>query len=261
MMNPAAVIARKEILDNIRDVRSLLSAFLYAMMGPFVVGLVSLASHSDSKPESTVNVLAGMMSVFVLVSAFVGGMSVAMDTLAGERERRSLVPLLLNPVGRSEVAMGKWLAVSIFAIAGFALNLFVFAIVLKNSGIHLIGNSPRLLLLVTCGLFPLPLLAASIQLLISTVCRSVKEAQTYLSMVVFLPKGLGLFLVFVPAAAQTWFPFLPLVGQQMQLESLLKGSAAPLYQAAMLGCINLAFALLVLWLTANRLHRDAIYGN
>src|ERR1039458_3641612 len=51
-----------------------------------------------------------MMSVFTLVAAFVGGMNVAMDTVAGERERQSLLPLLMNRVRRREIVVGKWRA-------------------------------------------------------------------------------------------------------------------------------------------------------
>jgi sodium transport system permease protein len=105
-------------------------------------------------------------------------------------------------------------------------------------------------------------LAASIQLLLSTACRSVKEAQTYLSMVVFLPMGIGMFLVFFPAARRAWFSFLPLVGQQLHLQRLMDGRDVPLLQSIVLGCLTLALALLVILVSSNRLQRDEIiYGN
>jgi sodium transport system permease protein len=201
-------------------------------------------------------VLIGMMSVFTLVAAFVGGMNVAMDTVAGERERQSLLPLLMNPVRRRAIVWGKWLAVGLFSCAGLVLNLAGFAIVFARAGMHLPW------LAVGAGILPLALLAASIQLLISTVCRAVKEAQTYLSMLVFLPMGLGLFQVFFPAAARGWFAFLPVLGQQLQLERWMKGGSAGFAPAAALGCCTAALALLVLELAANRLHRDEIvYGS
>ena len=52
------------------------------------------------------------------LAAFLGGMHVAIDTMAGERERGSLEPLLLNPVPRGAVVVGKWLATC--AVAGTA---------------------------------------------------------------------------------------------------------------------------------------------
>jgi len=121
---------------------------------------------------------------------------------------------------------------------------------------------PRLLLPLALGIFSLPLLAAAMQLLISTVCRTAKEAQTYLSLIVFLPMGIGLFLVFFPAAIRAWRSFLPIVGQQAQLELLMKGSQIQILPSFVLGCLTLSVAILILLAAANRLQRDEIiYGD
>jgi sodium transport system permease protein len=259
MRNPSLVVARKEIVDALRDVRSLISSTLYALMGPFVVGLVSLSG--PAKADSAI-VLGSMASVFTLVAAFVGGMNVAMDAVAGERERRSLLPLLLNPVRRVDLLFGKWLAVSLFAVAGMALNLAGFAVVLARSGMHVEAPWPRLALVIAIGILPLPLLAASAQLWISTVCRAIKEAQTYLSLIVFLPMAIGMFLVFFPSARRPWFGVLPLLGQQLQLQGLTDRGHFPLLQTIVLGFSTIALAILVLLVAADRLHRDEIvYGN
>ena len=165
-------------------------------MGPAVVGLVAMAPVVS--PASSESPLPGLMSVFTLVSAFAGGMGVAMDTVAGERERRSLLPLLLNPVSRWNVVLGKWLAASLFAMAGLTLNLGGFSIVFVKSEMHVETPLAALLLAVVLGIFPLALLAACIQLLLSTVCRAVKEAQTCLSMIVFYRWVWGCFLCLFP---------------------------------------------------------------
>jgi sodium transport system permease protein len=253
MLNPVLVVARKEAIDNLRDTRAVISSLMYALMGPAVVFMVSIASSAAARLDA---VLIGMMSVFTLVSAFVGGMNVAMDTVAGERERQSLLPLLMNPVRRREIVWGKWLAVGLFAAGGLTLNLAGFALVFAHAGMHLPWLG------VAAGMLPLALLAASIQLLISTVCRAAKEAQTYLSMLVFLPMGLGMFQVFFPAAARGWFAYLPVLGQQLQLERWMKGASTPIVPAAVLGAFTAGLALLVLEVAANRLHRDEIvYGS
>ena len=254
MLSPVLVVARKEAIDSLRDTRAVISSLMYALMGPAVVFMVSMAVRVD-------NVLIGMMSVFTLVAAFVGGMNVAMDTVAGERERRSLLPLLMNPVRRRDIVLGKWLAVVLFSLGGLLVNLAGFAIVLAGAGMRVPTGAPRLLLAVAAGILPLSLLAAALQLLISTICRAAKEAQTYLSMLVFLPMGAGMSQVFFPAA-RGWFAFLPVMGQQWQLEHWIKGAAAPFAQAAALGCFTAAVALLVLQRAANRLqHDEIVYGN
>lgn len=235
-MNQTLTIARKEIVDGVRDSRSLMASLFYALMGPLVVGLVSMTVHGKTDSET---VLTGMMAIFTLVSAFVGGMNVAMDTVAGERERKSLLPLLLNAVPRVNVVLGKWLAVSFFATAGLAVNVVGFLIVLMMAGIRIAANS-RMIVPAAFALFTLPFLAAAVQLSISTISRGVKEAQTYLSLVTFVPMGIGMFLVFCPSAGQVWCRYLPLVGQQLQLEALVSNRGVTWLQPVVLGYLTLA---------------------
>lgn len=262
MLKQALVVARKEIVDGLRDVRSVISSLFYALMGPLVVGLVAIAVRGETKSNSSAAVLVGMMSIFAMVAAFVGGMNVAMDLVAGEREHRSLLPLLLNPVRRLDVVLGKWMAVSFFSVAALVLNLLGFAVVIATSGMRITIDWPPSLAAIAFGILPLSLFAASAQLLISTVCRSIKEAQNYLSLIVFFPMGLGMFLVFFPAARGAWSGFFPLVGQQLQLELLMKGGQIHLLQPIVLGCFTATVAILVLLVAANRLQRDEIiYGN
>jgi sodium transport system permease protein len=249
------IVARKEIRDALRDARSLISSLLYALMGPFVVLLVSQATRGRAASDAPV--LLDMMTVFAMVAVFVGGMNVAMDTIAGERERRSLLPLLLQPVSRFNILMGKWLAISVFALLGMTANLIGFAIVLKAANIP-----AGVLFLAAIGLFPLALFASALELLVSTACRAVKEAQTYLSLLIFLPMGLGMFLVFFPGAAGRWWFLLPVAGQQSLLGAMVRGRPASVWEPALHTLVTVAGAALALWVTARMLHRDeVVYGN
>ena len=245
MLNQIFTIARKEVIDSWRDRRGLMSAALYSLMGPGVVGLVSLGVH-DSQP-----VLLAMMSTFTMVSAFVGGMNVAMDSIAGERERRSLLPLLMHPVSRLDLLLGKWLAVAAFSAAGLSLNVLGFSLLLHRA------PPPAL---AVC-LIPLALLAAALEVWVSTLCRAVKEAHTYLSMLVFLPMGLGMFMVFSPVAGQGWWRILPVAGQQLQVEAGMRGGELDLWRILLLGFGTLVLAGVALVAAANRLERDdVVYG-
>lgn len=242
-------VALKELKDALRDTRSLVSSVFYCLMGPAVVWIVSRAVKGDSANV----VLAGMISVFTLVAAFSGGMNVAMDVVAGERERRSLVPLLSNPVPRLEIVLGKWLAVAVFSTAGLLLCLVTFRLVYTPAG-------SSLMLVLLTGMLPLALLAAALEVGLSTLCSSVKEAHTYLSMLVFGPMAIGMFGVFFPARAALG-ALLPVAGQQTQLQRWLGGQAVPLLPSVILGVLTTALAAIVIQGTAARLERDhAVYG-
>ena len=251
MLRQTLVIARKETLDHLREVRSLGASFLHLLMGPLVISLVlfSLKSAPHAKVEP---VAASMASIFLLVATFVGGMNVAMDLLAGERERRSLLPLLLNPVSRGSVVIGKWLATTLFAAAGVLLTFGAFALVFAIAGLPLPHFSAIVL-----GLLPLAALGAAVQLTISTFCRTVKEAQTYLSMLVFLPMGVGMFVIFLAPHPASWVLAIPIVGQQALLTATSFGLATTM--ALLLSTI--CCTALALQFSTSLLHRDEIvYG-
>ncbi len=259
MLTAVFIVAGKELIDGLRDVRPLLSSLFYCLMGPALIFMVSLAMNSKGNGDS--KVLIAMMSVFALVSAFVGGMNIAMDVLAGERERRSLLPLLMNGVGRRSIIVGKWVATSCFSLASLILNLAAFAFVLGKSGLRAGSDIGTSALMLACGLAPLALFAAALELAISTVCRSLKEAHTYLSMLVFLPMGVGMFAVFFPPAASRWAPVLPLVGQQWLVEQWMHGGGIPVLPVLMLGVLTTTLTGLALWTSAILLQRDeVVYG-
>ncbi|MCI0627390.1 MAG: ABC transporter permease subunit [Acidobacteria bacterium] len=264
MPSLAVSIARKEILDHLRDVRSLISSAFYILMGPSVVALVSIAVQKSDRPASNPAFLLKMAVVFTLVSTFVGGMNLAMDTIAGERERRSLLPLLINPVHRFEVAAGKWLAISVFGVAGVILNLLGFALALALSNIPspIAETSKLLILVVLLGLIPLALLAAALELLVSTFCRSIKEAHTYLSLLIFVPMIMGMFLAFFPQVSRgAWF-LVPIVGQHLLLELNTRGEATSVMWPAGLGLVTLTATGLALLGTTSRLRQgEIICGN
>ena len=162
---PAFVVARKEIRDHARDPRSLVSSAMMALMGPGVVLLVSLSDRAPGQDGA--RVLLGMLSVFALVSAFAGAIDIAMDSTAGERERRSLLPLLLNPIPRSDVIVGKWIAVTAFALVALALNAAAVAVLAWAAPFLLVTRAQQIVVWVVLGLVPLAALGAAVNLFVA----------------------------------------------------------------------------------------------
>ena len=251
MTGRSLIVARKEIVDHLRDGRSLLSGALYSLMGPLVVMAVSAGPTGD-KPA----LLLSMMSVFALVSVFTGGMAVAMDITAGERERGSLVPLLLTRVARRDLVIGKWLATCAFALGALALNIAgVVAVITLRAPEHLTANAAPLAWWVLLGLAPLACLAAAVELFVSTTCRTMKEANTALTFVVFVPMLVGMLLVFYPMSGNGWLA-LPVVGQQIVVERALRGAPVEVMQGVMLALMTVVAAVPALAGAARVLSRD-----
>jgi sodium transport system permease protein len=252
-------IGLKEIRDHVRDRRSLASAAMYSLMGPIVLLLVS---QSPAAARGGSSVLLSMMSVFALVSAFSGGMYIALDTTAGERERGSLVPLMLNPVARLHVILGKWLAVAVFTLAGLLLTLVGFTAVFEWGGINPSSQTTAVVLLwIGCGLIPLALLGAALDLLTGAASKTLKDAQARLSTVMFAPMIVGMFLVFFPEwIGRAWF-VLPVIGQQALIGAGLRGEAVPVWQAVLLGGLTLALTALTLAAAGRAMNRDQNFAS
>jgi sodium transport system permease protein len=148
--------------------------------------------------------------------------------------------------------MGKWLAIGMFAGCGVMLTFGAFAIVFRVAGISLPIFVP-----VVLGLLPLAGLAAAGQLTISTFCRTAKEAQTYLSLLIFLPMGIAMFTVFLSPNRAPWILFIPIFGQQAMLSAT---PHLPLVTPLLL-LVTVWCTAMVLRFSASLLKRDEIvYG-
>ena len=72
-----------------------------------------------------------------------GGMYLAIDTTAGERERGSLEPLLSLPVTRDQLMLGKIAATCVFMALSLLLSLVSFYVALKFMPFEKLGMTPN----------------------------------------------------------------------------------------------------------------------
>ena len=108
------------------------------MSAPAAISALDIAERDLSTAASRAAAVLGTLPIFVLLAAFIGGMSVAADLTAGERERGSLEALLMNPVPRLALVGGKWAATSLVAIATITVTLAVSHAVLRHPRIQAI---------------------------------------------------------------------------------------------------------------------------
>lgn len=256
MLTDALVIARKECRDHLRDGRGLLSAALYTFMGPAVTALVAVASRDRAGQ----NALAAMAAVFAVMSAFTGGLGIAIDVMAGERERQSLLPLLLNPSSRGAIAAGKWLAAAAFAFVALLLNVAVFLAVLSHA--HTIDAQTLARVALAIGpLAALAGLAAALELVISTLSATTKEANAYTSIVTFLVMGLCMWRAFRPATGGMTPLVLPIAGQQAMLARLFDLVSTPPGAPWILSAATLTLAAGLVAMASRLLASDrVVYG-
>lgn len=156
-------------------------------------------------------------------------MYLAIDATAGERERGSLEPLLINPVARSEFVLGKLAATLVFTIVSLVETLLGFYVMLNILPTESFGVRISLSLEALGVIFliaaPMMLLATALQMIVATFTRSFKEAQNYLSYMPLIPALPGMFLAFVPVKIKLWMMLIPTFGQQLLINQVMRGEA------------------------------------
>lgn len=197
-------------------------------ISPSVVQVLALEQVDVSTPQSMAAMLLYIMPFFLVITVFVGGMYLAIDTTAGERERGSLEPLLINPVERSELVLGKLGATLLFTLMAVIGTLIGFAVMLRLLPLDVYFGLQFGLSLESLGLLlaisvPMMLLAAPLQIIIATYTRSFKEAQSYLSFLPLIPGIPGMFMGLLPVKADLWAMLIPTFGQQMLITQVIRG--------------------------------------
>lgn len=260
--------SRNKSRPQVLRARRLLEAYVRRMsalrmiargVSPTLVAPLELTDVDLATPEKTAANLLSMMPLFLLMAAFVGGLHLAIDATAGERERGSLEALLVNPVGRGAVVVGKWLAVVLataaavlIALGGFALAIL--RVPLQDLGVKFhLGLPEALGLLAAC--LPLCLFAAALQMTLAFFARTYKEAQTYLSMLMLVPILPATFLSLQPIKATLPAMLVPVLGQTLLMSDVLRGEPAPAGWFA-LAALSAAACAAVLLAWAARLLRS-----
>lgn len=229
---------------------------------PTIVHPVKVAQVEVASDQQLATSMFAFVPMFVLMATFIGGMQLAVDATAGERERGSLEPLLLNPVPRGAIVLGKWLAAVMFALACVALTLVCCVFVLEYTPVRELGLRldvrPLTLLGVLCAAAPMALMASALQVLVASFARSFKEAQTYISLLVFVPMIPALIGMMTGLGRSTGAMLIPGVGQQILVEQLFGGEAVSALDVVLPLLSASVVAGVCVWLTARMFERESV---
>jgi len=205
---------------------------------------VAVRTVDASRPqERSSGQLSWLIPFFIAVWALTGGQMVALDATAGEKERGTLEALLVAPIRRSEVVVGKFLATvasglsaSFMAIAGVLLGgALMRRVFLPNLGedaaemVAVMGGTPTIgvegLWVLSGSAVLLAGAVAAVLLAVATFARSFKEAQTYvapLSMVMIVPALALQFADLLDLGARVYF--VPVMNVMVLMDDVLQGS-------------------------------------
>jgi sodium transport system permease protein len=231
---------------------------------PTTLAPIAVHDVDVSTPVSRSVIALGTVSVFIFMSLFMGGMYLAIDATAGERERGSLEPLLTVPVRREHLIYGKILAACAFMTMSLVASVTALSFVLRRVGLEGLGMSvnfgPMTALLIVLCCLPLIPFCASIMTIIAAYTRSYREAQTYLGVITLVPILPMMFASMMGLRPTATLMAIPSMSQHFLITSLLRDEAIPPLHIALSVGVSLGLGLILAAIAGRLYHREALLG-
>jgi sodium transport system permease protein len=208
--------------------------------------------------------LLGTLTYFLLFATLTGGMHLAIDTTAGERERKSLEPLLTLPVSRTSLLLGKMAATVVYMLAALALTLLAYVFVMHRLPLEKLAMTTTFgfgsALVAFLVLSPIAPLGAALMTVIASFTRTYREAQTYISFMLIVPTLPVIFAAVTNVEASPKLMWIPSLSQHLLVTTLIKAQPLDPLLVALSAGSTLAFAVLLASAAMRLYRREAILG-
>jgi sodium transport system permease protein len=231
-------------------------------LSPAALEAMQVEERDIANPATRAAQLATMVPYFVLMAVLYGALNAALDTTAGERERGSLEPLLMNPSARSALVLGKWGAVASVGMLIAVLSCFSFLPgqwLLRSETLAALFRfgAPEMLRFLAL-LLPLAGALAAVLMAIAIRCKSFKEAQANATVVVLGVSLLPLATLFNQDGEQAWHLWVPALAQVTLMGRVLKGESTALLEHAVPLGVCVALTVLAVAYVARTLKTAAV---
>jgi sodium transport system permease protein len=231
-------------------------------ISPAIASPVALEDVEVSSAQQRAAMILSFIPMFIVLAAFAGGMQIAMDSTAGERERGSLEPLLVNPAPRHVFAAGKWLAATVTSILSVLLTTTIVLAMLRFIPMQEFGIRfrvhPQQVAWLLAAVLPMSFLASAIQTYLATFAKSFKEAQSYMGLLIILPMLPGFLASLYPMSGQPWMYPVPIIAQQVLAGDVVAARATPWWAFVVAAGAAMGLALVLVHLTTRLLQRERI---
>jgi sodium transport system permease protein len=171
--------------------------------------------------------ITGMLPYFVMMAVLYGALTAALDTTAGERERGSLEPLLMNPAERWAIVVGKWGAVACVSMLIAVLSSLSFLpgqwLLRSDTLAAMFQYGLREASLFLVVLLPFAAALSALLMAVAIRCKTFKEAQANATLVVLATSLLPLVGLFNLGGEAPWYVWVPALAQNALMTRVLKG--------------------------------------
>jgi len=226
-------IVRRRIEAAIENYSAAVGNLRLSLRGvdPSITQVMTLHDRDLSRKGSDAQLLA-FLPYLLIIGIMQAAMVVAADLTAGERERQSLEPLMANPVAPEQFMIGKLATNVLISLAVLSLSLIGFAVGTRMIDLGETGITFSLVSIPVLLLFlsPLAFFFAALMSFVGAFARTVKEAQTYLGLLVLAALTPSMIQMMLQSRVQELELLLPIWSHNYLINEVLRGETLSLIQ-------------------------------
>lgn len=210
----------KEAWDRFNDVlnNSVRPALLQARIGDLQLLDVFTINATEDNGGQMINeekasgkMLSMMLPYLITIMLFAGTMSLGTDTITGEKERGTMASMLVTPVKRRDIVLGKLLALTCMSMLSAAVYIVTLVIAMPKAlgtGDMAISFSAQQIVMVIFLMIFLAFFYVALVALVGVLAKTVKEATTYVTPLYLIVIVAGLFTMLSTSGGHETYEYL-----------------------------------------------------
>lgn len=254
-------IASSEAYTNMLNI---LDYFESSISNRFDINNTDKVYDFATDKEMTSQVFSMLLPMLLMIFLFSGCMSIAPESIAGEKERGTIATLLVTPVKRSEIAIGKIVSISFISLlSGISSFLGTMSSLPKlmgmsEEGMDTSGYGMTDYLLLFAVIISTVLVIVSMISIISAFSKTVKEANTAVLPLMIVVMVLGVTTMFGQGApmATAWY-LIPLYNSVQCMNAIFSFSYVSINIVTTL-CVNVSVSLVLLIILAKMFNSEKV---